>query len=262
MDLIIVGDRADRFSIEVVEIAKQTGYVAAILDVFEAGQLFSVSIDSGCAVVTPDLPMLLRMSSPSAMRTDFDTSFQYGECLATLWAAAALSKSTVLNRPTPSSFWGRSSNSSVLTKLRAGLSEEEIEVFSLHPTAPPTELANQQWYVQDLTTYTTTAWPNIPEGEGPYRAYYSDPDPAYEMVVVLGDQAWRCTTALLEHLELEQKSISIIKKLELTFGVVIWSISPDFENAALFRVNPFPSMQQVQFVWPALAPALLEALFL
>ncbi|QSJ14639.1 hypothetical protein JYQ62_22350 [Nostoc sp. UHCC 0702] len=261
MDLIIVGDRGDRFAIEVVNLAKQKGFVAEILDVCEAAQLFTVSIDSGCAIVTPDIPLVLRMSAPSAIRQDFDTSFQYGECLATLWAAAALMKSTVINRPTPFSAWGRAANSSVLTQVRAGLTPEGTEIFSLHPPTPPQELVNQQWNVQDLTTFIDTPWPEIPEGEGPYRAYYSDFDPAYEMVVVLGEQAWRCTTASLEHLQLENQSIAMIKQLEMTFGVVIWSISPNLNNSTLFRVNPFPSMQQVQFVWHSLAPALIDILF-
>lgn len=261
MDLIIVGDRGDRFATEVVNFAKQKGFIAEILDVCEAAQLFTVNVDSGRAIVTPDIPLLLRMPAPSTIRQDFDSSFQYGECLATLWAAAALMKSTVINRPTPFSAWGRAANSSILTSHRAGLHPKGREVFSLYPAAPPQEFANQQWNVQDLTTYIDTPWPEIPEGKGPYRAYDSDTDPAYEMVVVLGKQAWRCTTAPLEELQLEYQSISIIQQLEMTFGVVIWSISPNLDNYALFSVNPFPAIQQVQFVWHSLAPALIEAFF-
>ncbi|AFY31477.1 hypothetical protein [Calothrix sp. PCC 7507] len=261
MDLVIVGDRSDFLAIAVVNLAKEQGFVAEILDVCAAAQLFTVSIDSGCAIVTPDIPLLLRMPAPSTIREDFDASFQYGECLATLWAAAALMKSTVINRPTPFSAWGRASNSTVLTEVRAGLSPEGMEVFSLHPPAPAQQLVNQQWYLQDMTTFTDTPWPEIPGGEGPYRAYYSDSEPAYEMVVVLGEQAWRSTTAPLEHLQLESRSISVMKPLDITFGVVIWSISPDLDHAVLFRVNPFPSLQQVQFVWHSLAPALIQAFF-
>jgi hypothetical protein len=135
-----------------------------------------------------------------------------------------------------------------------------VEVFSRQAPPPPTALVDRQWYLQDTSTYQTAAWPEIPEGEGPYRARCVDPDLAYEIVVVLEEQAWRCTAVSLEDLELEAQSISIAKKLDLTFGAVTWGISPDMQTATLARVDAFPSMEQVQFVWPALAPALLEAL--
>jgi hypothetical protein len=261
MDLIIVGDESDRFCGEVAEIAMEKGYDVAILDVYDAARVFSIGIEDGQAFVTPDIPMILRMSPPAAVRASFDDSFQYGECLATLWAAAALSKSTVINRPTANSIWGRTSYSSVLTKLNAGAIEEQVEIFSSQAPTPPSKQVNKEWYLQDLVTYNTTPYPEIPKGEGPYRARWSEPDPAYEIVVVLDDKAWRCTNISLEHLELEEKSIFLVRNLDLIFGAVIWNISEDLTDTTIARIDSFPLMEQLQFVWPALAPALLEVLF-
>ncbi|MBW4618394.1 MAG: hypothetical protein KME17_03280 [Cyanosarcina radialis HA8281-LM2] len=282
MDLIIVGDDRDRFANEFAEFSNQQGYNAIVLDVSAAARLFSIRIDRGIAEITPQISILFRIPAPSLQRTSFDDSFQYGECLATLWAAATLNPATVINRPTNYSLWGRTSPSFTLTKMRAGLTSphpalagtplpnlgegqgvraDQAEVFSLRAPSPPAALVSQQWYVQDAITYQTAAWPEIPEGEGPYRARCADPNLAYEIVIVLGDRAWRSTAVSLEHLELEPQSISLLKRLDLTFGAVTWGISPDLQTATLARVDPFPTMEQVQFVWPVLAPALLEAFF-
>ncbi|HIK03256.1 MAG TPA: hypothetical protein IGS40_00840 [Trichormus sp. M33_DOE_039] len=261
MDLIIVGDRSDRFCTEVLDLVQQAGYTADIFDVCDAARLFSIGMEDGQVFVTPDIPILLRIQSPSTIRTSFDDSFIYGECLSTLWAAATLNKSPVINRPTTHSIWGKTSYSSVLTAVRAGYQENDIEIFSSQILPPHTAKINQQWYVQDLVTYNTTAYPNIPEGEGPYRGRWADIDPGYEIVVVLEDKAWRSTTVPLEHLALEQQSISLMRNLDLTFATVTWSISENLETATIARIDSFPLMEQIQFVWPALAPALLEVLF-
>jgi hypothetical protein len=188
-----------------------------------------------------------------------------------LWAAAALSKSTVINRPGVDGFMGRLSHSAALTELRAGCGGA-LEVFAKSAPPPPEdrkqetvplllEGMEQRWYIQDLGTYRTAAWPHMPEGVGPYRARWASTEPAYEVVAVLGSNAWRCTIVPLDHLELEQKSIFLLKQLKLVFGTVIWSISQDLKSATLARVNSFPTMGQVQFVWTSLGPALLKEFF-
>ncbi|QLE57059.1 hypothetical protein [Nostoc sp. TCL26-01] len=261
MDLIIVGDQSDRFCTEVLDLVQQIGYTADILNIYDAARLFSVGVEDGQVCVTPDIPLLLRIQPPSTIRKSFDDSFMYGECLSTLWAAATLNKSTVINRPTANGIWGKTSYSSVLTAMRGGWRDNDIELFSSQILLPATQKLNQQWYVQDLSTYNTTAYPNIPPGEGAYRGRWADFDPGYEVVVVLDNQAWRSTNVPLEHLLLEEKSISLIRNLDLTFATVTWSISENLEDATLARIDPFPMMEQIQFVWPVLAPALLEVLF-
>lgn len=260
MDLIIVGVRDDQFSTEFAAFAQQNGYSASILDSCEAAQLFSISIDSGQATVMPNLPMLIRTTSTPPVREDFDRSFQSGECFATLWAAAALNQALVLNRPTTHSFWGRISYSPELTKWRAGLREDTVEIFASQAPPPPTERFNHQWYLQDVGTHEIEAWNTLPDGKGPYRARWSKPNPTYEIVVVLNEKTWRCTTAAIDHLDLEQKSIKLLQRLDLSFASVVWNVSHDVQSATLVRVDPFPSFQQIQFVWSSLAPALLEVL--
>jgi hypothetical protein len=265
MDLLIIGSSDDIFCEAVQELVKQKGYTSAILDVCDAARIFSISVASGKSYVTPDIPVILRIPPQAPIRNSFDDSFIYGECLATLWAATTLSKSTVINRPTANSLWGNVSYSSNLTKLKAGYTSSNlncnIEVFSSQVPSSPQTLLNKQWYLQDLTSYNTAADPEIPEGVGPYRASWVYSNLEYEIVVVLEDKAWRCTNTKLEHLQLEEKSISLLRNLDLVFGTITWSIDSNLENADVARINPYPSLPEIQFVWSDFAPALLETIF-
>lgn len=260
MDLIIIGEDTDNFSIKLIEVAQKKGLKATILQLKEAARLFTVSIGKQEATVTPDIPMIIRMPAPSPTRTSFDESFLYGECFANLWAAATICKSTVINRPTAKSFWGFASYSSVLTQLRAGTKVNNSETFSSQLPLPKAKVVNRQWYVQDIATLATEAFPDIPDGKGPYRARWSEVEPTYEIVLVLGDKTWRGSDVSLEHLQLEEKSVSLVKNLGMTFALTIWNISHELTEATLTRVNPFPSFEQVEFAWLELVPALFEEL--
>lgn len=261
MDLLIVGSNDDSFCEEVSELVKYKGYTSVILDIYDAAKLFSIAIADGKSDVTPNIPVILRIPSQAPIRTSFDDSFMYGECLATLWAATTLSKSIVINRPTATSLWGKISYSSSLTKLKAGDNNSNVEIFSSQVSSSPQLLMNKQWYLQDLITYNTAAYPQIPEGVGPFRASWVDSNLEYEIIVVLEDKAWRCSNVKLEYLRLEEKSISLLRNLDLVFGTVTWSIDSNLENATIAQINPYPSLEEIQFVWSAFAPALLETIF-
>lgn len=260
MELVIVADPADLLASEVAHLAKEHGHTATIVDVCTAARLFSIHVHAGQATIEPDYPLFLRIPPQPVLRTSYDASFQYGECLATLWTVAVLSRSTVINRPDMNGLLGRSSYSAALTELRGGITEGSVEVFAKDIPAPPNCIKGQ-WYIQDTVTHEITAWPAIPRGEGPYRARWANPDSTYEVVVVLGQGAWRCTPVQLEHLELEHKSVSLVTGLNLSFGAVTWRISQDLSYATLVQVNPFPSMNQAKFVWPVLGAALMKEFF-
>jgi hypothetical protein len=261
MDLLIVGDANDDFALSVDQMTQSQGYKADILDPESAAQLFTIAIQSKQATVIPDIPLILRLLAPPTLRTSFDESFQYGESLATLWAAATLTKSPVINRPTANSFWGHASYSSTITYQRAQLEPEFTEVFALYPPPPRGNLVEQQWYIQNTATQEVQPWSSILHEPGPYRGKWSNYEPAYELVTVLGDQAWRSTSTPLEHLELESKSVFIVRNLELSFATLWWNVSEDLQQASLVRVNPFPTMSELQFVWSDLGSALMEVLF-
>jgi hypothetical protein len=52
-----------------------------------------------------------------------------------------------------------------------------------------------------------------------------------------------------------------MEKLGLLFGAISWAIFDNSNMATLARVEPFPSIEQVQFVWEPSSTALMEILF-
>jgi hypothetical protein len=260
VDLLIVGELADSLSQAIVKAFAQFGKKVVILDVLSAAQLFTVEINRGEVFITPDLPMILRVTSPQLIRNNFDETFQYEEALSTLWAVAIACNSPVLNRPNPRTMWGEVALSSVLTQIRAHLIPDTQEIFSLYPPQLIFDTPQKQWYLQDLGTYQTTIANTIYPGNGPFRCRLSLANPGYEIVVVLANRAWRTTQVNLEHLELEAQSISVLRSLNLNFGIVIWSIKSDYTEASIARIETFPTFAQVELIWSELAISLYEVL--
>jgi len=261
MDLLIVSDRMDQLAQAIQAGFAQLGKQVEILDTLTAAQLFTLKIVNGKVAITPDIPIILRPTDANSMDHDFDQSFHQGEALSTLWAAAAVCESRVLNRPTPKSMWGLTSASSVLTHHRAQLALKTQERFTLNVPVFDTQQPDQAWYLQDFGTFETTAATDTPIGHGPYRARLAFGDRNYEIVVVLADKAWRLTQARLDALNLESQSIQLLRNLDLDFGVVIWSVSPDLTTSEIAKVEPFPTFDQVELVWHDLLIGLYEELF-
>ena len=267
MDLLIVSDRADQLAQAIQSGFAQLGKRAEILDILTAAQLFTLEIVNGKVAITPDLPLILRPTASEVMQKNFDQSFHHGESLSTLWAVAAACQSRVLNRPTPRSMWGLTSFSTVLTHYRAQLELEMPEQFTLNPPVlnppvlKPQTQAQHQWYLQDMGTFETTVATENPPGQGPYRARQAFRDRHYEMVVVLANRAWRSTQVPLDFLNLESRSIQLLRNLDLEFGVVIWSIQPDLTACTIAKVEPFPTFAQVELVWHDLLISLYEEIF-
>ena len=262
MDLLIVGEAEDSLAQAIADTFAKLGKEVVILDVLSAAQLFTVEIINGKVSVTPDLPIILRVASPQLIRTNFDETFQYEEALSTLWAVAAACNSPVLNRPNPRSMWGQVAFSSVLTQVRANLTPDTQEIFSRHPLNLTSEDPQQQWYLQDLGTYQTTLASETPQGNGPFRSRQMLANSGYEMVIVLANRAWRTTQVALDRLELERQSISLLRNLDLDFGIVIWSINNERDRASIARIEAFPSFAQVEPIWSELVMSLDEVLCL
>jgi hypothetical protein len=262
-DLVIVSDPADEVARELQAYVADTDRTAVILDVFDAAQAFTIIVRAGEAVVEPEVPMFLRFPAMPAQRLSFDAEFHVGECVAQIWAAAALSRAPVINRPAAALAGGRTSPSAAVTESRAGLSGTAgggIEVFSSqYPEPVPGD--GERFWVEDLGTLRTRAWPQRPGGSGPYRARWSDGDPVMEIVVVLGDRAWRCTTADIDHLDLERQSIAAAAALGLTLAAFTWRVTGEGASARLVNVDPHPALEPLRMVWLGLGPRLLEVLF-
>jgi hypothetical protein len=265
MDVLIVGSLSDGVVRETAILLEERSRRVTVADTETAARLFTIRVERGETTVEPDLPIFLRATSPPAVRAGFDDAFLHGESLATLWAAAALCRSPVINRPTTYALAGNISASAAINERRAGIYSGNIEVFAgSRPCPPEPDSASgfpfrKQWYAQAQGDWRATPWQEASRN-GVYRARWASVDPAYDIVVVLGAQTWRCTTVPLDHLGLEQRSRAICGRLKLQFAALIWDIAPDLQSAALARVDPYPSMEQIQYVWLGLGPAIAEAL--
>ncbi len=269
--LVIVADPDDPVAIDVRDFVIDSGHDAVILDVFDAAQSFTVAFDGSVARVEPVVPLFLRLPAPPLLRLSFDAEFQLNECLAQLWAVAALTPAPVINRPAPGGLGGLVSPSAALTELRAGQPGGSLEIFSarpVRPSAPPADDDGDTWWVQDLDTWRAHPWPDPVDGPapapgavGPFRSRWSDPDPVFESVVVLGDQAWRSSPVDLDGLDLERRSVEIVARLRLDLAAVVWRVSSDLDRAWPVVVEPFPDAEQLRMVWLGLGPRLVKVLF-
>jgi hypothetical protein len=260
MELLIVAGEHDRLAAELLDYASDVDVEARILSVEAASRLFTVHVTEDGSTVSPEIPTFLRPYSTAPMRTGVDEAFVQGECSATLLAACALTKAPVINRPSARGYVGRLTASGRLNELRANVAGGSIEIFSSDAGNPGQCPPDETWYVQDVWTGEATAWPAVPTSGGPYRGRWSVADPVFEIVTGLNGQAWRASTMPLEHLDLERATLDLLGAVDLAFGTAIWRIDRAFNTASLVRVDPFPPLDYVQFVWPALGPALVEAL--
>jgi hypothetical protein len=258
-DLLIVAAPDDPVAVETRSYLAEHGCRAVVLDPFDAAQLFTVGVRSGMVCVEPEVPLFLRLPALPSPRPSFDTEFHYNECMAQLWAVAALMRSPVINRPTVCSLGSRVSYSAALTEIRAAEPVGCVEVFSSGFPDPVGE-DGEQWWVQDSGTMATAAWPQRPQGEGPFRARWSAGEPVFEVVVVLDGHGWRCTTAELGHLHLRERSIALAAELGLTLAALTWRIDAGGAVGHLVNVEPFPGLELLRMVWLGLGPQLLTML--
>ncbi|MGH6882639.1 hypothetical protein [Hypericibacter sp.] len=257
MDLLIVADRRDPVATLLAAEAKRHDRRMVAMEHEEAGRLFSIAGEAQETRILPDLPMLIRPTAPPIPNRDSDAAFLAGESMATLWTAATLARSPVLNRPSHRGFEAGWSSSGAITERRAGTDmAPEIYARAQTDAGPPDR---RPWAVEDMRG-RTRRWVGADTGNAPYRARPVIEDEAYERVIVLEGQAWRCTTLSLDGFDLEARSIAIAGNLGLGFVAVTWGLDPKLEQARLARIDPYPRVDQIIPVWEDLGPALIAAL--
>jgi hypothetical protein len=256
-DLLLIADRRDPVATLVAAEARRHDRQMVAMAHVEAGRLFSIAGEAQETRVLPDLPMLMRPAAPPIPNRDSDATFLAGESLATLWTAAALARSPVLNRPSPRGFEAGWSSSGAITERRAQTEmAPEIYARAQSDAGPPDA---RPWAVEDMRG-RTRRWVGADTGDAPYRARPVIEDEAYERVIVLNGHARRCPTLSLDGFDLEARSIAIAGNLGLGFAVVTWGFDPQLEQARLARIDPYPRIDQIIPVWKDLGPALIAAL--
>src|ERR1700733_5582013 len=152
-DILVVANPADAVGSSLTEAAEKSGRRTLQLDYPEASRLFTITGGQTGERVEPDIPMFVRAPLIPTMKGNEDALFQLGECLSTVWAAAALCASPVLGRPGLLGFGGKCTGSAVVTEFRGGYHEGRTEVVSRELPAP--EYEEQEWWTQSLATFAT-----------------------------------------------------------------------------------------------------------
>jgi hypothetical protein len=257
MEAFVVAHAQDRFAGALVEALGRAGQPARRLDVIAAAQALTITVGDSGADVRPAVPMVLRC--PVMPETDDpDVRFLYGECLATLWAAAALTEAPVLGRPGVMGFGGACATSAVVTELRGGVFHGREEVFLngavRHQTGP-------EWWFQDQSSMAVASAGQNAAYPGPQRGRPLQRDEEYELVVVLGEQVWRRTTIDIPGVDLIETSRALARRLKLDFSLVVWAISSDRKLLGLARITPWPALEDISFAWDAVIAAIIGFLW-
>ncbi|QEX20733.1 hypothetical protein FRZ61_06520 [Hypericibacter adhaerens] len=256
-DLLLIADRRDPVATLIAAEARRHDRRLVVMEHEDAGRMFTIVGEADATRVEPDLPMLLRPTSPPIPNRDAGARFLSGESHAALWAAAALARSPVLNRPTLQGFEAGWCYSAAITERRARAAmAPELYARDEADAGPPDD---RSWAVEDVRG-RARRWVRPDTGDAPYRARPVIEDEAYERVVVVNRQAWRSTLAALDGFDLEGRSIAIAGELGLGFAVVTWGLDPRLAQARLARIDPYPRVDQLLPVWQEAAPALIEAL--
>lgn len=257
MDLLLVCEPDDPVAAGIASIALGRGRQAILLNHDQAARLFTIAGGPDNVRVEPDIPMMLRPRAPPAAPLTSDERFLRGEAWATLWAAAALATSPVINRPGAFGPEGRWSPSGAIVEARAAAPPTpELHLAERRRGAPPDA---RPWAIEP-SGQPARRWLKAGGVRALGRARPLLKDERYERVIVLGEQAWKSSTVDLSPLNLEARSIEAARGLELTFATVIWGVGAGHDAARLARVDPYPSLEQLWPVWTDVAPALLARL--
>ena len=255
MELIIVADTRDLLASAVAEEARARGAQAIVIDHGNAARLFTIATSGNSVRVTPEVPILLRHRERALQDVSGDARFLSNEADAALWAATALTESIVVNRPTMHGWEASWTPSGAILERRAGLSPE-LELHSC-PDRPASRPEGRPWAYAGPSGLPRR-WLSSRPAQQAFRARPLLDREVYAVVAVVGDHSWYSHDKAPE-IGLREQSTSVVHRLGLTFALVTWGISQNGETR-LARVEPYPQLNQVAYIWPKVVDALLGVL--
>jgi hypothetical protein len=251
-DVIVVDEPADLFGAAFCDWALARGVRAARLRLPEVASELSIAGDGDRPTVEPEMAMLLRPLQGVRPPALPDERFIWGEQFATLWAAAALTRSPVVNRPNEWGWASKTTMSAVVTERRAGLEAPPAE--SVWKRCPPGKPFSHH---QDLETW---AQPDDPSQLEFGRSRALPPMCGFDQVVVVGERAWRVTAPGVHDAAIEETSIRATAVLALAFATISWGFPADGGAPLITKINGFPTLRECVPVLDSVFDALLEQL--
>lgn len=248
-DVLIVGRPEDGVARRLRAALTHRGLRATWIDGPMAARLFTIRVTSAGDTITPDLPMFIRPVpwwNGYAEATP-DSRFLSNECYATFWAAAALCSRPVINRPTPEGAVCRLTPGSFGTpgrgEIRASGPEQIVEDEDVWGE-------NADFRVGPIATLVAGV---------PVRARRTDMRAGYEIVTVVGAEAFPATTdPRSAAYELASRSVELARRFRVHFATITWALTEDAAEAV--RLNPHPDESELRYRWADVLDALCRDL--
>lgn len=242
---------------QLYEALSRRGWRCAFLDGPSAARFFTIRVAESGVKISPDIPLFVRESAwPRDKGASDDEQFLRWEAYSTFWAAAALCKSPVINRPARRSSRLTTSTIASRTGLRSGNAHRELYVskpaMALGRLDPPIWGQDIDFRAKEISALR----PNVPA-----RLRTVDVDARYEIVSVVGARAFTATDDPRTRRDgLAARSMEIAARLGLQFASVIWMVNAD--TATPVRVSGEPSMAELRACQEGVLNALCEDLLL
>jgi hypothetical protein len=240
LDLLVVAEAGDELAAQLVGRARLAGRTVLHVGYREAARILCVTQDAETLVV-PECPMLVRAPYAPPSGTPQREAFHQSEIRALVWAAAALTRSPVVNRPNADGFAGRVARSSAVVRLRAGLPPRQ-EIFASHASAALTDEPHDDWWFEHQGSYAGFGGGRPLNDRGPYRVGCSGSADDVMIACVVGSLV-TVNPPGAEAL-VRDRSGAVATALDLQFATMVWrrGLDSDFE---LGRVNPYPTLLEL-----------------
>ena len=227
-DFIVIGEAHDRVASEVYRRACAKGLCVRWPDRSVFARETSITVDGVTTIVDPDVPVLLRRQAMVDDSSE-DGLFLAAEVYSQVWAAGALMKSPVVNRPTLDGMpdWHPRVQA---TRLRScGWIDPLLLVPERHTSTASLPSAD---YESDCIWLP----PAGTAGCG-YRSRRRKPaDWRYVRCCVVGDRVLRPA----QEEGIAEPSLSIARALKIEFCLIHWRVNPAGDAVKVARVDTHP----------------------
>lgn len=221
-EVLIVANPTDQLAFQLHEAVSRRGRRAVFVDGPSAARMFTITIDQSGEHVSPDVPLFLRASAWwGDNATSEDERFLRSETFSALWAAAALCRSPVINRPTPAGSLSRLTVSAIASSMGACTGNAHRELYVSDPAIARGRIDPPIWGedIEFRTRELSALRANVPAR---VRSITLDVD--YQTILVVGPRAF---TAAGNPADLLSRSVEIAAHFDLHFASVTWMIGTD-----------------------------------
>jgi hypothetical protein len=255
-DILIIARQDDGIAIRLRQALERRRHRVSHLDGPSAAHLFTIRVESNSTSVAPPVPIFVRASAwwYDQAPQDPDYGFLRAEEYATFWAATALSRAPVINRPGRYGAVGRMTSGAIASALNL---QPELACSESYASGPEVvEGADDIW--GEDANYVSAPIKDL-QARIPVRARKVNPNALYEIITVVGTSAFAATDdSRTAELDLICQSLALARKANVHFATITWTI--DDTGATPVRLNAEPVEPELRYTWNEVCQALCKDL--